>query len=261
MQVDDDGSTVIPVDAILFTSAAGDGDARGSGSDDDDQPIAARLLGLPKTVSLEVPAKKKRKMPKKKLYFYEVVAEPTGIASKYWDAPAPSERATKVLANERLTELQTVEDEVEIEPSPIQPQCTNTEVEIEPPLMQPQRSNIVDVTAAVALSNPPPTVHSAKKTRRTQVAGAHSRNKTFMASQSPSWHARTAQERRADLQSFMASQRQLDKAVSKAQATKAPITTITSVQDKSVENARPAREPFSCTIPPAEKKAVGTHCK
>jgi hypothetical protein len=170
---DDDVSTVIPVDAILFTATSGDGPARGSESDEDDQPIAATLHALPKTGSAQVPAKKKRKMPKKKLYFYEEVAEPTGIASKYWDAPAPSERATKVLANE----------------------------------------------------------------------AAASRNKTFMASQSPSWHARTSQERRADLQSFMASQRRMDKAASAAQVPIALITTSSTMLDTSVVKAVPAKEP------------------
>ena len=166
---DDDGSTVIPVDAILFTPISGDGPARGSECDEDDQPIAATLHALPKTGNAQVPAKKKRKMPaKKKLYFYEEVAEPTGIASKYWDAHAPGERATKVLANE----------------------------------------------------------------------AAASRNKTFMASQSPSWHARTSQERRADLQSFMASQRRMDKAASAAEV---PIAPITSAGQSSVGCTSPDR--------------------
>ncbi len=112
-------------------------------------------------------------MPKKELYFYEEVAEPTGIASKYWDAPAPTERASKVLANE----------------------------------------------------------------------AAASRNKTFMASQSPSWHARTSQERRADLQSFIASQRRLDKAASAAQVPTGLIPTNSTMQDTGVVKAVPAKEP------------------
>jgi hypothetical protein len=54
---DDDGSTVIPVDAILFTPISGDGPARGSECDEDDQPIAATLHALPKTGNAQVPAK------------------------------------------------------------------------------------------------------------------------------------------------------------------------------------------------------------
>ena len=38
----------------------------------------------------------------KVLWTYETVAEPTGVTSKYWDADAPTERATKKLANEKL---------------------------------------------------------------------------------------------------------------------------------------------------------------
>jgi len=36
------------------------------------------------------------------LWTYETVSEATGIASKYWDAEAPSERGTKTLAKEKL---------------------------------------------------------------------------------------------------------------------------------------------------------------
>jgi hypothetical protein len=36
------------------------------------------------------------------LWTYETVAEPTGVASKYWDAEAPSERRTKRLAKEKM---------------------------------------------------------------------------------------------------------------------------------------------------------------
>jgi hypothetical protein len=190
---------------------------------------------VPKTVIMAVSAKKKRKMPKKKLYFYEVVAEPTGIASKYWDAPAPSERATKVLANERLTELlvQTVENEVEKEPL----QTVEDEVELQ--TVEDEVEDEVELQTVDVSEAETSTVHPPQRTRRTQVSRAASRNKTFMASQSPAWHARSAQERQEDLQAFIASQRELDKASSQAQATKAP-----------------ARETIA--IPPAGKKAVGT---
>ncbi len=230
MLVDDDVSRVIPVNDILFNIANGDGHVRASDSDGDDKPIAATLHALPKAGSAEVQAKKRRKRPKKTLWSYELVAEPTGIASKYWDANAPGERATKVLANERLTELHMGEDEVEQQPPQLQP------------------TNIEDVPELVEISNAIPPVPPRKKTKRTEVAAA-TRKQTS---------ARTAQERRADLQSFMATRRRLDNAVTTAQVTKAPNTTSTSMQDTSVVNARPAREPFTCTIPPAGKKAIGT---
>jgi hypothetical protein len=160
------------------------------------------------------------------------VAEPTGIASKYWDANAPGERATKVLANERLTELHMGEDEVEKQP----------------PQLQPQRTNNEDVPEPVEMSNATPTEPPPKKTNRTKVAAAPLKQSS----------ARTAKERRVDLQSFMATRRTLDNAVTTAQVTKARNTTSTSMQDTSVVNARPARGPFSCTIPPDGKKAIGT---
>ena len=189
MLAEDAFSRGITVNDILFTQ----------GDDDDDLPIAATLHALPKAGSVEVQAKKTIKKPKKTLWSYELVTEPTGIASKYWDANAPGERATKVLANERLTELHLGEDEVE---------------------QQPQQL--------------PPT----KKAKRTQVA------------------ARTAQERRADLKSFMEMQRLKDNAVTTAQVTKAPSTT--SNLDASVENETPARVPLPCKIPPAGEEAIGT---
>jgi hypothetical protein len=36
---------------------------------------------------------------------YETVAEPTGTVSKYWDSPAPLERATKRVAKQKLCDL------------------------------------------------------------------------------------------------------------------------------------------------------------
>ena len=226
------------MDAILFTSGEGDVAALGSDSEDDDQPIAASMLGLQKTVITEVPAKKKRKVGKKKLYFYEVVAEPTGIASKYWDAPAPSVRATKVVAKERLLELQTEGDEVEKGPF----QTVEDEVvlqTVEDEAADEVEVQTVDVPPAAALSNHTPKIHPPQTTRKTQVALAAPRNKVFMASQNPDWHRRTAEERMADLRAFTAAQRELKKQVTEAQATKAP-----------------ARETIA--IPPRGKKAVGT---
>ena len=46
--------------------------------------------------------KGRKKKEKKALWTYETVAEPTGMSSRYWDAEAPQERATKRRAKERL---------------------------------------------------------------------------------------------------------------------------------------------------------------
>jgi hypothetical protein len=238
MQLEEDGTSFIPVDAILFTSGEGDVAALGSDAEDDDQPIVASMLGLQQTVLTEVPAKKKRKVAKKKLYFYEVVAEPTGIASKYWDAPAPSVRATKVVAKERLLELQTEGDEVELRP--LQTVADEGELPtVEDEAADEVEQQTVDVPPAAALSTHTPKGHPPKTTRKTQVALAAPRNKAFMASQNPDWHRKPAEERMADLRAFTAAQRERDKQDPEAQATKAP-----------------ARETIA--IPPRGKEAVGT---
>jgi hypothetical protein len=67
-------------------------------SSDDDTPIVTTLQR--KTFTEK--AKKKTKT----LWTYETVVEPTGVVSKYWDADAPSERATKRQAKEKLSALQ-----------------------------------------------------------------------------------------------------------------------------------------------------------
>ena len=46
------------------------------------------------------------------LWAYETVCEPTGVASKYWDADTPSERFTKRLAKEKLVALKESNDEM-----------------------------------------------------------------------------------------------------------------------------------------------------
>jgi hypothetical protein len=76
-----------------------------SRSDDDDVPIAS-------TITLAKPKRKVRtKVPVK--WSYETVSEPTGAASKYWDAGAPAERATKRLAKEKLIALKAGNEETE----------------------------------------------------------------------------------------------------------------------------------------------------
>ncbi len=85
----------------------------GGGSDDDADDNIPIVSQLPKKLTLLAtlaavpspsPKQRKKKIPKS-LWTYETVAEPTGAASRYWDADAPSERATKRLAKERLVAL------------------------------------------------------------------------------------------------------------------------------------------------------------
>ena len=54
------------------------------------------------------PTPRKKRAPKS-LWTYETVAEPTGAASKYWDADAPSQRTTKLLAKQRLEAIREAE--------------------------------------------------------------------------------------------------------------------------------------------------------
>ena len=68
-----------------------------SRSDDDDVPIVS---------TLKLPKPKRKVRPKAPVkWSYETVSEPTGAASKYWDAGAPSERATKRLAKEKMVAI------------------------------------------------------------------------------------------------------------------------------------------------------------
>jgi hypothetical protein len=46
----------------------------------------------------------------KVLWTYETTTEQTGAASKYWDMDAPSERATKKAANEKLLAIKACND-------------------------------------------------------------------------------------------------------------------------------------------------------
>jgi hypothetical protein len=47
----------------------------------------------------------REKKEKKTLWTYETVAEPTGMSSRYWDAEAPVERATKRRAKEKMSAI------------------------------------------------------------------------------------------------------------------------------------------------------------
>jgi hypothetical protein len=82
-------------------------------SDDDDVPIAQTQASQSKSLSMlaalasqPTPSPKVRKKNAyKSLWTYETVAEPTGVSSKYWDADAPIERATKKRAKEKLSAI------------------------------------------------------------------------------------------------------------------------------------------------------------
>jgi hypothetical protein len=85
------------------------------GSDDDDVPIVDTLPHKPKNLSLlaNVASKKRVKKPPKTLWTYETVAEPTGVVSKYWDSPAPSERSTKRIVKQKLSYLNGTDTDVQ----------------------------------------------------------------------------------------------------------------------------------------------------
>jgi hypothetical protein len=72
-------------------------------SKDDDVPIG---------ITLPSPQPKRKERSKAQVkWTYETVLEPTGVASKYWDADAPAERATKRIAKEKLVALTAAEAE------------------------------------------------------------------------------------------------------------------------------------------------------
>jgi hypothetical protein len=55
-------------------------------------------------LAMAASTKRMKKTPASR-WTYETVAEPTGMVSKYWDSPAPLERATKRVAKQKLCEL------------------------------------------------------------------------------------------------------------------------------------------------------------
>jgi hypothetical protein len=75
----------------------------GDVSSDDNIPIVSTLPALTSTT--------KRKKKSKVLWTYETVAEATGVSSKYWDAKAPCERATKKQAKEKLSAITVAENQ------------------------------------------------------------------------------------------------------------------------------------------------------
>ncbi len=89
----------------------------GGDSEDDAEDNIPIVSQLPKNLALlaslascpsPAPKQRKKKEPKS-LWTYETVAEPTGAASRYWDADAPSQRTTKLLAKQRLEALREAE--------------------------------------------------------------------------------------------------------------------------------------------------------
>ena len=101
-QANDLRFTMVPVEDIMLDAS----------SDEDDVPIVNTInrgttnLGMLATVASEKQlCRVKTKKVKQTRWTYETVCEPTGVASKYWDANAPSERATKRLAVQRLSAI------------------------------------------------------------------------------------------------------------------------------------------------------------
>jgi hypothetical protein len=93
------GLNMVPVDDIMPRATF----------DEDDLPIVSTLCGKHRNLGMlaamagqaSSPAKVKPKKLKEVRWTYEVVNEPTGVASKYWDAEAPSERTTKLMARQK----------------------------------------------------------------------------------------------------------------------------------------------------------------
>jgi hypothetical protein len=88
---DDQNSRVVDIDDITPDAT----------SDDDEVPIV-------RTMNFVQPKREGRTKAQIK-WTYESVAESTGAASKYWDAAAPTERASKRLAKEKLVALKAAE--------------------------------------------------------------------------------------------------------------------------------------------------------
>jgi hypothetical protein len=81
--------------------------------DEDDVPIVSTLCGKHSNLGMlaamaaqtSSPAKVKPKKVKEVRWTYEIVNEPTGVGSKYWDAEAPTERTTKRMARQKISAL------------------------------------------------------------------------------------------------------------------------------------------------------------
>jgi hypothetical protein len=88
---DDVNSRQVEIDDILL----------GDVSSDDDIPIVSTLPALT--------SRPKGKTKSKGSWTYETVVEATGVSSKYWDAAATRERATKKQAKEKLSAISVAE--------------------------------------------------------------------------------------------------------------------------------------------------------
>ena len=175
----DAASRVIGVDDILLGPVEVEAEQSAAVSDDDDVPIATTLIARPK----------KTKRKKQTMWTYETVAEPTGIASKYWDEDAPSERTTKRVAKQRLSDLHDAEI------------CEVTEAALLQTTHQLDRPT--------ALPNvPPKMISKTKSTKRTTTQSVV--DELLVAAPSKKTKKRTPIQRRSELQTFMAQQRQND---------------------------------------------------
>jgi hypothetical protein len=100
---DDLRANMVPVDDIMPRAII----------DEDDVPIVSTLrgthskLGMLASMAAQTssPAKVKPKKVKEMRWTYEIVSEPTGVGSKYWDTEAPTERSTKRMARQKISAL------------------------------------------------------------------------------------------------------------------------------------------------------------
>ena len=180
---DDATSRVIGVEEIFFAAPAMTvlaGCPIAAESDDDDVPIAAIL---------ETKAKKntKRKKVKQQRWDYVQVAEPTGVASNYWDAAAPVERATKRVAKQKIREIQDGELNAALLPD-------DNLVSVVPDIGDAARKeNVVSLDAAVL-----PDGNVVSLVPDVGVVARKEKTK------------RTATQRRTDLEAMMEQQRRID---------------------------------------------------
>ena len=115
---------MVPVDDILFEIRASASPSTGSAREATTRkrpkkkstPLHANNIvsgdtASTPTRSVSVEKAKPRKRAKKKLWSYEIVAEPTGVASKYWQGEVPSLRGARAAAQLRMEASKQKEDE------------------------------------------------------------------------------------------------------------------------------------------------------
>jgi hypothetical protein len=203
------------------------------------------------------------------MWTYETVAEPTGIASKYWDVAAPPERATKRVAKQRLSDLHDAEvSEV-------------TDAAVVETTHQLDLPTVVDNLTPEKISK----TKSAKQTKTQSVV-----DELLVDTPPKKITKRTPIQRRCELKSFMAEQRLNDLAAVGAapkpvvaelvvaglqQGTKERTTKVKGASPKIQQKGtliprgtclQSSSVPLPCllrtaqeeTLPPADHEALGT---